>query len=562
MILFDMEGHRVNLKKRAYRFSSLLILSLVVLSACNGNESQENTSADNETEDVVELSSMPDRPFVFMSQQIIDTIDPAKHSDETSTVAVINTYDSLIYPDIEEESIEPASNLATDWDVSEDGLTYVFELRDDVSFHSGNEMTADDVVYSMQRMLALQQGNSWMWSNVLDPDNVEAADEYTVQFELNTPYAPFLSTLTQLYVLDSELVMDNQQDGQYGEYGDYGESFLEENTAGSGPYEVESFDRSSELQLAQFEDYWKGWSDDQLDEVRIRVVEEEATVRTLLASGEADMANQWLSMESYRNFADMEGVEVAENVDTALYHMPMHTQKAPLDDVNVRKAISYAFDYETAVTDIMDNATQARGPVSEAIPGHNSEAVQYAQDLDKAREYLEQSEYSEDQLEVDFLFIGEFPEHRQFSQLLQNNLQEIGITVNLLPDTWATITEVTADIETSPHLFLVSVGLRYPHVDAHTFGMYHPSVHGSYLSASWYDDPEVTEILDNAREIVDFDEQLEYYADAQELITDDAASIYIANPTHRIAYRDYINDYQYVGILGFDLNFYYLTANQ
>lgn len=548
------------MKKNVLGFILFLFVSIIFLSAC-GSSNDENSNNDVGSDEVVQLSEKPDRPFVFMSQQIIETIDPAKHQDETTSAAVINLYDSLVYPDIEAGTIDPAPNLAIEWDVSEDGLTYTFTLRDDVQFHSGNLMTADDVVYSMQRLLALQQGNSWMFSEVLDAENVTAIDEQTIEFQLNLPYAPFVSTLTQLYIVDSELVKENADNGDYGEFGDYGEAFLENNTAGSGPYEVVSFDRSSELSLTKFADYWKGWEDGQLDEVQIRVVEEEATVRTLLAAGEADMANQWLSVESYKNFKDMDGVVVAENVNTSIYHIPMHTQKPPLDDVNVRRAIAYAFDYETAVNDIMNGATQARGPVSEAIPGHNQDTIQYTKDIEKAKEYLAQSAYAGQEIDVDFVFIGEFPEHRQFSQLLQNNLKEIGINVNLKPDTWANITEITSNIETSPHLFLVSAGLRYPHTDAHTFGMYHPSVHGSYLAASWYDNNEVTKVLEAARQAIDVDEQMNYYSKAQELIADDAPSIYIANPTHRIAYRDYITDYHFVGILGYDLNFYYLKTD-
>ncbi|MEI3613573.1 ABC transporter substrate-binding protein [Pseudogracilibacillus sp. SO30301A] len=552
------------MKKNIIGFILFLFASVIFLSACGGNDEESGSSGENieGAEEVVQLSEMPDRPFVFMSQQIIETIDPAKHTDETTTAAVINIYDALVYPDVEAGTIDPSPNLATKWDVSEDGLTYTFTLRDDVQFHSGNSLTADDVVYSMQRLLAIKQGSSWMFSDVLEPENVKSIDDHTVEFKLNTPYAPFVSTLTQLYVVDSELVKENAVDGDYGEFGDYGESFLENNTAGSGPYQVVSFDRSSELSLTRFEDYWKGWEEGQLDEVKIRVVEEEATVRTLLAAGDADMANQWLSMESYKNFENMEGIEVAENVDTSIYHIPMHTQKPPLDDVNVRKAIAYAFDYETAVNDIMNGATQARGPVSEAIPGHNNEAIQYSKDIEKAKEFLSQSKYAGEELEIDFVFIGEFPEHRQFSQLLQNNLKEIGINVNLKPDTWANITDMASDIESSPHMFLVNVGLRYPHADAHTYGMYHPSVHGSYLAASWYDNDEVTKVLEEGRKAIDVDEQMNYYAQAQELIAEDAPSVYIANQTHRIAYRDYITNYKFVGILGFDLNFYYLRANQ
>lgn len=546
------------------RKSALLLLSLIlVVSVFMIGCSAENASKNANTSEVDKNnkgapSSMPDRPFTFISQQIVETIDPAKHTDETSSMVIVNMYDSLVYPRVDQKSLEPGPNIAESWEVSDDGLTYTFKIKEGIFFHSGNELTADDVAFSMKRALALQQGNSWMWSDVLESEGVSAVDNYTVEFKLKKPYAPFVSTLAQLFVVDSKLIMENLEDGEFGEFGDYGQAFLENNTAGSGPYKLEKWERGSEVQLVRFDEYWKGWEDNQIKEVRVMIVGEEATAKTMLSAGEVDMVNQWLSTETYSDLAEVNGVTVTESVDTSIFHIPLNTQKPPLDDINVRKAIVHAFDYETATKEIMNGAQQARGPVSSEIPGHNPESTQYHRDLELAKEYLSKSKYAGEELDVDFMFIGEFPQHRQFATLLQNNLQEIGIKVNLKPDTWANIMEATSSLNTSPHMIIVSAGLRYPHVDAHTYGMYHSSVHGSYLSASWYDNSEVDEILEGARNAVDEDEQMKNYMEAQKIITDDAVSIYIANPTHRIAYRDWVKDYYHVGILGFDLNFYYL----
>lgn len=130
-----------------------------------------------------------DRPFVYVAQQVVGTVDPAKHTDETELIAVINTYDPLVYPKVEEGSMEPGPHIAESWEISEDGKTYTFKLREDVTFQSGNPLTAADVVYSIQRMMAIQQGFSWLWSGVLNPEDIVAKNDYTVVFTLDSAYA-------------------------------------------------------------------------------------------------------------------------------------------------------------------------------------------------------------------------------------------------------------------------------------------------------------------------------------------------------------------------------------
>ena len=111
-------------------------------------------------------------------------------------------------------------------------------------------------------------------------------------------------------------------------------------------------------------------------------------------------------------------------------------------------------------------------------------------------------------------------------------------------------------------MVVISDTLKYPHLDSHTYGIYHPSAHGSYRSSSWYDDAATTKVLESARNSIDPDEQLAFYKEAQALINENAPSIYVANPNHRIAYRDYVDGYKYVGILGYDVGFYYLSLKK
>lgn len=542
------------MKKRWLK--SLFIGTLALtLTACGSNAESTEGSSTSPEKSGGSVGSMPDRPFVYVAQQVVGTVDPAKALDETELISVINMYDPLYYPERTDGSMSPAPHLATGYEVSEDGLTYTLTLRDDVTFHSGNLMTADDVVYSIERMLAIGEGNSWLWQGLFAENGVTKVDDTTVTFTLNEPYAPFVSTLTQLFIVDSTLLKENEVDG------DYGQAYLADNEAGSGPYTLNKWNRESEISFTAFTDYWQGWEDGKIDEAQMKFVNEEATVKTLLVSGQADMVHQYMNITAFDEFKEVDKLTVQEDPSAMIQEMPMNTQKAPTDDINVRKAIAAAFDYTIANEQILVGGTQAEGPVPLSVEGHSDKVTVFNRDLEKAKAYLAQSKYADQDLTVEFMYVGDDSQSRQYSQLLTSNLAEIGITVELTPVTWPQITEAVSNKETTANLTMISDTLKYPHVDSHTFGKYHPSTHGNYRSASWLDNPSVTSKLEEARGETNVEEQLALYQEAQDLITELAPAIYITNTTHRIAYADYVENYEFVPLMGYDIAFYYLKVN-
>ena len=155
-----------------------------------------------------------------LDESPIGEIDPAKATDYADTVLMSNIYDTLVYPKAGGPGVEPL--LATEW--TTDGNSYTFKLKDGVKFHSGNPLTADDVVFSLNRMIAMGQGFSSLFAGRVE--KAEAIDPLTVKFTLTEPYAPFLAALVRLPVVDAKTVMANKADGKHGEFGDYGEAWM------------------------------------------------------------------------------------------------------------------------------------------------------------------------------------------------------------------------------------------------------------------------------------------------------------------------------------------------
>lgn len=534
----------------------------MVLAGCAGQEPRENVSpaedgdGDTPTEsEQDDTDTGEEHELVNLATQVIGTIDPAKHTDYTEVAAVLNYYDPLVY--VDPETNKPTDFIATDWRVENDGQTWVFDLRTDVPFHDGGTLTADDVVYTINRNLSLGLGYSSLWAGIIEPGTAEARDDTTVAFDTTERYGPFLATLVQLFIVDSETVKANEQDGEYGERGDYGQAYLKENVAGSGPYTLASWQSGDEMVFEAFDDYWQGWDANSFDTARMKVIEEESTIRTLMQQGDADMTSQFLSTESYEAMDRFDNVRVEEVSQLQLFHLPINVQKPPTDDINVRKAIIHAFDYETAIDDIIKGGARAAGPVPREMAGHNGNIEPYQQDLDAARAALEASDYTVDEINemgLEQVFVANFPLERKIALLLTENLKEIGITeVENNPQQWATITDRAGNSDTTPHITHIFHTAKFPSPDGHTYLMYHPSSYGSYISMSWYSTDELQQVLEEARTTVDLDQRLEKYKEAQELIVEGYPSVFVANPPYRIGLNENLGGWAYRGVLSFDL---------
>src|SRR5690554_1364114 len=171
----------------------------------------------------------------------IISLDPAEMYEISAFEIVTNAYDKLVAYDIEDTSrIVP--QLAEAWEISEDGTTFTFKLREDVTFHSGNPFTAEDVVYSLARFAALDKGPAFLIHDLgMTPDNYEdvlrAVDEHTFEMTLDQGYAPsfVLNVLSggTFSIVDSALVRENKVEG------DWGSAWLKNHSAGSGPFRLD-----------------------------------------------------------------------------------------------------------------------------------------------------------------------------------------------------------------------------------------------------------------------------------------------------------------------------------
>lgn len=463
-------------------------------------------------------------------------LDPAVGNDFSSSVSLANLYDTLIFPTYDGEIVP---HLATSWEVSEDHLTYTFHLRQGVKFHNGEELKAEDVVFSMERLLAIGQGYSYIFKPIID--KVEAVDDYTVRFTLKKPFGPFLYALVRLYVLNKDEVLAHvEKTGEYGEYGDYGMNWLLTHDAGSGPYMVKEMKMEEYLHAVRFPDYWKPFDANAPDEFKFIGTTETATVRTLVKKRELEISDFRQPAEFYDAVSKIEGVKVAKLFGGSTFYCMMHTQKPPTDDVHFRRALAYIVDYDAIANQIFPGARQAQGPVSFILPGHNPEVYQYKRNIEKAKEELAQSKYANelDKYPVDLVWCAEVPDEEKVALLIQSNASELGITVNVIKTPWMKIMEEVAKPETTANMYLIFVSPHYAEAGSMIQSKYHSSSAGTWEQTEWLQDKELDQMIEDAIATVNDEERFAKYRKIQDYVVDLCPSLFLIDQPENYAYQD------------------------
>lgn len=457
-----------------------------------------------------------------LDESPVGELDPAKASDYADSILMFNVYDALVIPKQGEPGYDPY--LATGWEI--DGTTYTFKLRDDIKFQSGNPLTADDVVFSLERMKALGAGLSYLFTKV---EKVEAIDATTVKFTLAEQDAPFISALTRLPIVDKKLVLENLGDGE-GDMKDWGQAYLSGHAAGSGAYKVVSHNPQEETVMAKNAGYFLGVPPKAPDTVRLRYGLEAATVRTLISQGQHEISSQWLPPEVLKSLA-ASGAQLLTERGTSGFYVKMNTTKAPFDDVECRLAVSYAFDYNAAVkivavNDTISQGSAATGPIPVGMMGALPADQTLAQDLDKAKEHLAKCKYKPEDIKMDISWIGEVPLEERFALLMQANFSQLGIKANVKKMPWALFSEQVTKAENTPEISQVFVNTMTGDPDTLLYSMYHSTAAGTWMSPEHLKDPEVDALLDKGRETTDEAERAKIYQELGLKLKSIAPSIY------------------------------------
>lgn len=524
----------------------LAVSMLFGVSGCGNVNNDTSSSSESSTDGAGATSGATQREkgSIVLSIDWPTFIDPAVGSKGSDSVAMINMYDTLTFPN-SDGTISP--HVAESWDVSDDGTIYTFYLRDDVKFHSGNKLTASDIKFSMDRLLTIGEGFAYLFTDILK--EVKVIDDQTVQFILEDSSGTFPSTITRLYILDEETVSNHiNPSGSYGENGDYGKEWLLTNDAGSGPYKVREMKTEEYLIMERYADYWGGWEKGAPESIKMLGGLEATAIRTMISRGELDITDDTQTPEAYDAMEEMEGVNVVRFLSGVNVNLMLNTKQAPTDDIHFRRAMAYAIDYDSIINNIYIGSKRATGPIVAGMTAAalTEDDMTYSYDIEKAKEELEKSKY------YDQLLSGQIPvsltwcsegglQQEKLSLLIQANMAEIGVNVEIIGKPFATMMTDAQTPKTTPNASIVAFAPSNMDAGSILKTRYHSNSCGSWEQMEWLQDNEIDSMISSSLVIVDETERNEKYKEIGKKLVELCPTIWLFDAASTFAYRsDYI----------------------
>ena len=531
----------------------LAVCLVVALAACGGPPASTPDTPDTpDTQgDTPPVSAADTGGSIFrLTQTIMPKWDPAVGSDYASCVVLINAYDSLVFP-TEEGSVEPW--VAESWDISADGLTWDFKIREDIVFHSGNQLTANDVKYSMDRFLEIGEGFAFLFYEYID--SVEVIDEYNVRFHCHSAYGPLLNSLIRFYIVDQKLLEANYvAGGDYGDKGDFGKAYLLEHDAGSGPYIVDSVSTNISVGGTKSANYWLPLDPDTPEKFVVYASNDAVTVKTMMSRQELESTDTWQTAENVASMlAADDTLDIAYNYTGGGINLWMNNQRAPMDDPAMRECFGYLIDYATVCSAILPDSLQKNSIIPSNLLGFE-QIFNFEFNLDKAKAALDRSKYAGqlDGMPIELIWNSESADREKVALMIQAAAQQIGINVTIVELPWATIVANSANMDMSPMMTLTSITPATSDSGSQFVSLLRTKQAGTWENMNWVNDSVLDGMIDSALVMVDVNARADAYKAIQQYCGERFTFVPIAETPERLVYQaSYVELNPRIGLQGF-----------
>jgi peptide/nickel transport system substrate-binding protein len=473
------------------------------------------------------------------------SFDPAVLYEFSAVFATHNVYETLVrFEGTDLSTIKPG--LATSWDIKDTGTRndITFKLKSGQKFASGNPVTADDVVYSVQRAIKLNKSPAFLFTDIagLKAEDVKATDPTTVVMSLpkTASASAFLTILTFTIggVVDSKEVKAKESGG------DSGSAYLLDHSAGSGPFVLDHWTKNTEFLLKANPNF--GGTKPTLSGVLFKHVQEPTNQQFALEKGDIDIAND-LGPEQISALQGKAGVVTTSADSLLLVYVGMNAQFKPLDNVNVREALRTAVDYDGIVKNLIKgNGKKVQGIVPKGLAGHN-EATPFQADVAKAKSLLQQA--GQANLTFEFLVpTGQAPGGTSWSDLaakLKSDWAAIGVTANIKQTT-------TADLLATyraqrGQLVMINWGPDYPDPDANV-GPFTDYKAKSIAFRNGWDDATIAQKGRDAALITDPVKRAAAYKDITEYVLHNGPYVVLYQPTELFGLRQNVKGFNWSSI--------------
>lgn len=474
-------------------------------------------------------------------------VDPLLQLDPADTIyngvhILNNIYETLLKYDPETGDYKYV--LATSYEKSDDGKDWKFHLRRDVKFHNGDTMTAEDVKFSIERVLEHDQGTAYIWEYL---DNIEVVDENTIEFHMKQtcPVDLIVACCKGAHIVNKRVLEENGDDWFTQGNG---------NACGTGPYKLYSVTWGTETVLSKFDEYWGGWKDNQFDFVVTKYVSETSARCQMIKSGEAYVSNMFTAEDLEAMSTNPDITLVRENSIKNLI-INISFDRTPLDNVNVRKALAYAMPYQKVIDFAVgfDGAVKTHGFVPEGLLGYSEDLFQYTCDLNKAKALLDEEGITD--LNLLLIYQTGDETQRKTAELFQIELAKIGVNLELRAMTWGQMVGMAKnDTENRMDLFM-----QYSWVDrASAYDMLRYALIEDVLNYGKYHNEEVTQLCKDAFIMggIDISKSEAMYIQVQEALIEDCALLPVVDLKMTWAINNHFGGFAPNGAYAYICDFY------
>ena len=472
------------------------------------------------------------RPLEFNPK----TLDPPLSLDMYAVNIIQQVFDGLVQFD-KDLNIIPA--IAKSWKVSPDGLTYTFYLREGVKFHNGREVVAEDFVYSFTRVIDPKTKSpaaslldrvigfkEFQEGKISTVKGLRAIDKYTFEIKLTEPYSPFLSILgmNKFKVLPREEV---EKSGT-----DFGKS-----PVGTGPFKFISMKEGEEIVLEANKDYSEGRP--YLDKIDFKIFHGAPREKILTEFKEGGLEESFIPPEEIEEILKQKKYSFIQKPLLSLRFYGFNLRTKPLDNKRLRKAINFAIDKKSIISEIHKNQFHlAKGILPPGMPGYDPKREPYPHNETLAQKYLMESGYGKDKLAPTLAIWSASKSDAAQKELneIKSQLNKIGIQAIIHYETnWPNFLLMLRD-----HKFPIHIHAWYadfPDPDNFLGILFHSKSKYNYWA---YQNKEVDRLLDKARAERDYLKRMAMYRKIEEIVLDDAPIVPMVNHLFQMVYQHYV----------------------
>ena len=513
-------------KKLLALFLALVMVGAVLPGCGDGSKDPGGQGNNGKTGEPVKGGEIT----VGIAQDLDDSLDPHQTVAAGTREVLFNIFEGLVKPNSDGEMI-PA--VAEKYTLSEDGTTYTFTLREGVKFHNGQTVTAEDVVYSINRCAAVPEGQEKPLVAAFSAvKSVEALDEKTVAVTIAQRDLEFISYMTAAIIPAD---YENQDTAP----------------VGTGPFKFVSRTPQQDFVMERFEDYWgaPAW----LDKVTYKICENADALVMNLNGGAIDLCAHLTSAQASQLNQNFQVLEGTMNLVQAIY---LNNQAKPFDNQLVRQALCYAIDRQGIMDMVADGHGTAVG--SSIYPAFTKyflpELVdKYPHDVAKAKELLAQAGYP-DGFDMTISVPNNYQPHMDTAEVVAEQLREAGINVTIQPVEWSTWLDT---IYNGRQFQATVVGVDAANMTARAMLERFTSDYGKNFIN--YNNPAYDALFQQAINAQDEATQTDLYKQMETMLADTAANVYIQDLCDLVAMRQDLGGLKFYPIYVLDLSTVYLT---